>query len=167
MAEIKVVDDLTKVSIEQKRTNVQKCIDDGVLDATIGAGILKDLDTAMSRAGSSMQEITPNLYISTPVCQNEDNKAKNVRDGKTWVKKYVQGVKGGYVLIKGSNEDDKYSCYPPLSMVLDIINNGDAIKAHLADKARSGHLFKVLGTTRVEDLNVTNPDDILYSCYPA
>ena len=47
-----------------------------MLDHAIAEGILKDLDRAMSRAGSTMSDLGDGLYLSTPVCRNEDEKEK-------------------------------------------------------------------------------------------
>ena len=161
MKEVQDVDQLTEFSIEQKKANIRKCVEDGVLDHAIAEGILKDLDRAMSRAGSTMSDLGDGLYLSTPVCRNEDEKEKNVREGKQWVKHYVQGVKGGYVLLKYSEGENKYSCYPPLAMVLKILEKGDEIKQALAEKAEKGHLFKTLATTRIEQLKPTPKETIL------
>jgi len=162
MKEVQDVDQLTEFSIEQKKANIRKCVDDGVLDPLVADGILKDLDRAMSRAGSTMTDLGDGLYLSTPVCRNEDEKEKNIRQGKQWIKTYVQGVKGGYVLLKYTDaEGNKYSCYPPLAMVLGILDKEDEIRQTLADKAEKGHLFKTLSTTRVEQLQPTPKETIL------
>ena len=160
MATVNEVDVLTEFSIEQKKANIQKCVDDGVLDAQVAKGILADLDKAMSRAGSSMEEITPTLLMSTPVCKDEDMKEKNVRNGKVWEKTYIKSVKGGYVLLKHLDGEEKYSCYPPISMVLEILNNADSIKSALVKKVESGHLFKTLRTRRVSELKPMTAQDI-------
>jgi len=160
MATINETDVLTEYTIEQKKANIQKCVDDGVLDVMVAQGILADLDKAMSRAGSSMEEITPTLLMSTPVCKDDDAKEKNVRNGKVWEKTYIKSVKGGYVLLKHIDGEDKYSCYPPLSMVLEIINNADSIKSALVKKVESGHLFKTLRTRRVAELKPLTAKDI-------
>ena len=160
MATINETDVLTEYTIEQKKANIQKCVDDGVLDVMVAQGILADLDKAMSRAGSSMEEITPTLLMSTPVCKDDDAKPKNVRNGKTWEKTFIKSVKGGYVLLKHIDGEEKYSCYPPISMVLEIINNGDSIKSALIKKVESGHLFKTLGTRRVSELKPMTAKDI-------
>jgi hypothetical protein len=158
-------DALTEFSIQEKKQKIQSLMDDGLLDKSIGLAMLADQDKAMSKAGSSMTEISPTLSLSTPVCVNDDNKEKGIYDkgSKQYVKHFIKGVKGGHVVLKGFSQDgaDKYTCYPPLDMVMQIINNADLIREHLAKKAGSGHIFKKIGTTRVEQLSVTDPADII------
>ena len=71
-------DALTEFSIQEKKQKIQSLMDDGLLDKSIGLAMLADQDKAMSKAGSSMTEISTTLSLSTPVCVNDDNKEKGI-----------------------------------------------------------------------------------------
>lgn len=166
MSEVLVKDNLSITVLQKKKDQIMSCIESGAIEESIGQGILADINKAMSRNGSQMTEISPNLKISTPLCVDEDNKEKNVKVGKNWEKHYIKSVKGGYVLVRYSEidqntgEENKYSCYLTVNNLKEIGKNYQAILKHIAEKAKSGHLFKDLCTRRVAELDLLTEEEI-------
>jgi len=166
MSEVLVKDNLSVTVLQQKIDQINNCVITGAMDSEIADKILADLRKAMSRNGSQMTEISPNLKISTPLLVDEDNKEKNVKVGKNWEKHYIKSVKGGYVLVRYSEieektgEENKYSCYLTVNNLKEILNNGEAILQHIAEKAKSGHLFKTLCTRRVAEVDQLTEEEI-------
>ena len=164
--DVLVKDDLSITVLQKKKDQRMAGIESGAIEESMGQGILADINKAMSRNGSQMTEISPNLKISTPLCVDEDNKEKNVKVGKNWEKHYIKSVKGGYVLVRYSEidpntgEENKYSCYLTVNNLKEILNNGEAILRHIADKAQSGHLFKTLCTRRVAEVEPLTEEQV-------